>query len=114
MVFSGISKLSQTHISAQFSDEFIISQTNEIFNKKLQSRPKIDRKSDFATTYFCHFRLVIHTRSNLARSFSSALFSILEMYNRKTPTFDVIVYNFVYFDEFYWISNNTLKETKGI
>ena len=33
------------------------------------------------------------------------------MCNRKAPTFDVIVHIFVYFDEFYRISNNTPTET---
>ena len=32
------------------------------------------------------------------------------MYNRKTPIFDIIVHIFVYFDEFYSISNNTPTE----
>ena len=33
---------------------------------------------------------VIHTRSNRARSFSSALFSIREMYEREIPSFFAI------------------------
>ena len=33
------------------------------------------------------------------------------MYNYKMSTFDIIVHIFVYFDEFYWISYNTLEET---
>lgn len=52
--------------------------------------------------YFC---------SNLAQSFSSALFSIREMYEHEILTFDVIVHIFSRFDNLYGISNNIVEET---